>query len=449
MSNIPQNYIINKNVKLIHGKWELKKEQMKVVLLLQRELQKNPDKDIITININELARLLDTKHKGIKGYLKKVTKEIMGKVIEIEDETFKQFHIISSTEYTDNHIHIRIDPSLKPYLLSEGEALNILYGMKMKSLYSIRLFEILNVAFKEAQEHEMKIEFELSKLRYKLNLENKLLKFNHFKERVLDKAVKEINELTYFHVEYRAITYALFVEMGDSISITKLDSKVKKTGKTVVAIRFVVRKQDNSYLDKIENEMNLLESPAVSEKPQLIKSEAKKEVIQEFKKIGININNDKVQEVIKEKTDKDILKALKIVKKDILENKKILNIQSYTLGVIANTTYSEYEEIRDANKKTNDLKSKNQKEATSTKIEDEESKKIADENNKILNKYNKLSEEEKISIIEKAITELEQEQFSKQILKKFMSNELIRETDISKYDKIIQTMLIKKIGEIL
>ncbi len=372
MSNIPQNYIINKNVKLIHGKWELKKEQMKVVLLLQRELQKSPEKEIITININELARLLDTKHKGIKGYLKKVTKEIMGKVIEIEDETFKQFHIISSTEYTDNHIHIRIDPSLKPYLLSEGEALNILYGMKMKSLYSIRLFEILNVAFKEAKEHEMKIEFELSKLRYKLNLENKLLKFNHFKERVLDKAVQEINELTYFHVEYRAITYALFIEMGDSISITKLDSKVKKTGKTVVAIRFIVRKQDNSYLDKLETEMNLLESPAVSEKPQLIKSEAKKEVIQEFKKIGININNDKVQEVIKEKTDKDILKALKIVKKDILENKKILNIQSYTLGVIANTTYSEYEEIRDSNKKEKEIKSKTQKESTSTKIEDEE-----------------------------------------------------------------------------
>ena len=413
------NYIIQKYPKLIYGKWQLKTEQLKIIFLMVKELQLTPEKDSVTINIDELARLTNSNHKGIRSYLKEVVKGIMGQVVEIEnDGEFIQCHIISNAVHTENKIKLKIDNEIKPFMINQGMNLNILWIMNMKSQYSIRLYEMLNNHFKEVEEQEMVVEYDLARLRYMLNLENKFAQVGHLNKRVLQKAKEEINKFTDILINYAFI----------------------KAGKKVIGIKFLIKKQKNEFTAAIESNVNFLDSPQLNEKPILVDSKVKIEL----KKMGININDPDVKAITDEKTDNDILKALKIVQQDIRSNKNIRHLKKYTLAVIRDTHYTEYEEVKEV-KETKIMKNKQ----VIQDKEKEESIKHEKKTSKILAKYNKLSDDEKITTIEKAIAELETDQFAKQILKKFMRNELIRETDISKYDKIIQSMLITKVDEIL
>jgi plasmid replication initiation protein len=98
-------------------------------------------------------------------------------------------------------IKIRLDNDMKPYLLelrNRFTAYNYYYILAMKSKYSIRLYELLK-SYEYIGQHT----FEIEKLKRMLSAE-KYASYKDFRVKVLDIAVREINEFSDITVMYCA-----------------------------------------------------------------------------------------------------------------------------------------------------------------------------------------------------------------------------------------------------
>jgi len=106
---------------------------------------------------------------------------------------------------------VKLSDLLKPYLLqlrSNFTQFELLYTLAMKSQYSIRLYEIL-----KSYEYKRSIVLSINELKEQL-FATKYSRYPDFKRNVLDKALKEIVELSDLNISYQAIkegrTYTKF-----------------------------------------------------------------------------------------------------------------------------------------------------------------------------------------------------------------------------------------------
>ena len=107
---------------------------------------------------------------------------------------------------------------MKPYLLgfqnnyTEYTLDNIL---AMKSVYGIRIFELLQEKIKNGHrplpKNGLNIELTVQYIRECCDCEDKYERFSQFKLRVLDRAVEEINRVTTYKVSYD------YVKKGKSV----------------------------------------------------------------------------------------------------------------------------------------------------------------------------------------------------------------------------------------
>ena len=212
-----KNYIVSKANKLITSKYELSLQEQRIILSLVGMIDsKNQTQfyeyEMTTKEFAELLNIENTNHT----YLKKITKQLMEKVVEIEDEKkVTQVHWLSTCTYYKGTGKVKLEfhRELVPYLLQLKEQFTTYYLsniLQMKSKYSIRLYEIL-----KAQQFKRHCEIELDKLRRMVSAEN-YERYSNFRQKVLEPAIKEINKQTDIIVQY----------------------DVKKVGNKVVAIRF-------------------------------------------------------------------------------------------------------------------------------------------------------------------------------------------------------------------
>lgn len=120
---------------------------------------------------------------------------------------------------------MKFSPVLEPYLLSIKEAYTkykLGYVINFKSEYSFRFYELMK-AYEQIGERTITIE----EIRDLLMLEeNKYLKYNHLKTRVIKKSIEEINKYSDIKVELE---------------------KEEKEGKKVVGLVFSINKNDYRY----------------------------------------------------------------------------------------------------------------------------------------------------------------------------------------------------------
>lgn len=101
----------------------------------------------------------------------------------------------------------KLNDDLKPFLLQLKEHYtqytldNI---MAMKSTYSIRIFELLQekIKTKVIGRSGKYVQISLQELRECCDCEDKYKAFGDFKKRVVDKAVSEINRVTYYDLTF-------------------------------------------------------------------------------------------------------------------------------------------------------------------------------------------------------------------------------------------------------
>lgn len=150
------------------------------------------------IDIKRFAEVFDIKGKSILDLVKKSTKNLLGRTIQINDEDkFLQINWISSAEYEkgSSNVTIRFDPKLKPYLLNlrGGYTTTLLDQVaKFKSVYAIRFYEL----FKQYSPNIKSRKFEIEHLKKLLGCEDDYPNYANFKDRVVKRAIFEINNLS-------------------------------------------------------------------------------------------------------------------------------------------------------------------------------------------------------------------------------------------------------------
>ncbi len=181
--------------------FSLSTQQQKIILYLISQISPY-DKEFkeYVFNIKDFCEIcgLDDKSGGNYTDLKEQIKKIADKSswIEFNDDEETLVRWIEKPKIKKNSgiIKLRLDEDLKPYLLqlrANYTQYDIIYTLSFKSKYSIRLYELIkSIHYDEASDYEKT--YRLKEFKALLGAD-KYTKFSHFKDRVLETAVNEIN----------------------------------------------------------------------------------------------------------------------------------------------------------------------------------------------------------------------------------------------------------------
>lgn len=242
----PLEKTVRKSNELIQkSRFNLSLQQQKIILFLISQISPY-DTDFKTFNfdIREFCRVcgIDYDNGGNYELLKKQIKAIRDESVWIslndEDETDTLFNWIEKARIKKKSgvVQIRLDEDLKPYLLQLRQNFTkyeIIYTLNFKSKYTIRLYELIkSIHYQETEKIEYI--FSLDNLKRLTGAEN-YKTFQHFKDRVLKVAVKEINQYSDKTVSFEPIS--------------------NPGGKRVQAIKFYISTKSPAETAKITGEI--------------------------------------------------------------------------------------------------------------------------------------------------------------------------------------------------
>lgn len=210
---------------IIRGKQAMTLQTARLIRLLITQVVKE-DKDLKTYvcKISKLAEFFNIPSSNLYRDIREICECAMKSVVYIgtgnPKRPWKIFHWISLAEYDGNGIiTLRLSDEIKPYVLdlekwfTQYQLKNIL---EFSSYYSIRLYEILKCEDGKYRNEKLKHEFTVEELKQFFDCENKYVRISQFKEKVIEVAVREINQKSdiWVDVSYkktgRAITSVVF-----------------------------------------------------------------------------------------------------------------------------------------------------------------------------------------------------------------------------------------------
>lgn len=219
-NKIIRNELVFQHNNLVESKYRLSLQEKRLIIFLISQIKKEDNVfQEIEINIQELANIIDTKSNTIYKDIKNVTKKIMSRILEIKDlDRAKTIQVswIASAEYLEKKgtVILKLSEKLAPYLLLLQKNFTVSRVsdlMKFRSIYSIRIYELL----KQYEIIGQRV-FEIDELKRFCGIaENKLILFSNFKIKVLETAKKEINEKSDIFIDF------VFIKKGRSFSSVK------------------------------------------------------------------------------------------------------------------------------------------------------------------------------------------------------------------------------------
>ena len=239
--------VVKSNDLIQKSRFSLTTNQQKIILYLISKLKYN-DTDFMEckVDIKDFCRVcgIDLSNGRRYNELKNSIKQIADKSIWIEkengDETLLRWIEKPTIHKNDGVITIRLDEDLKPYLLELKEKYTqyeLIYTLKMKSKYSIRLYELL----KSRQYNKLRdytVKYSIDELKRLLDAEN-YKGFKDFRRRVLDKATEEINTYTDIEIELTAI------KQGKTITEIEIHIETKEPMERFKTAIMIERSLDN------------------------------------------------------------------------------------------------------------------------------------------------------------------------------------------------------------
>lgn len=215
------------------------------------------------IKASEFAELMEISASHVYEEADKITDELMKLYISVVPEgkkKFKKYHVIRTCEYDDDaYLKVKIDDEMLGFFVglkknfSKPELFDFL---KMNSNYSIEIWHLMQREMRSNKPATRRIEFYLSleELREVTGTQEKFKQVGQFKEKVLDKAIREIKD-----------------NCATVITYTN-----KKKGRTIIGFDFVAI---NEYgIDLTDWEKN---NP---EKAELVKKKGRKFKLQQLAK---------------------------------------------------------------------------------------------------------------------------------------------------------------------
>lgn len=225
--------LIVKHNKIIESKYNMSTTEIKIIAKLTSLITKD-DKNFKE-HIFKSDTLLRELNLGNQNYtaLKNTIDKLISKKIRIKQAENKELTttFLSSCIYCydSGEVILKYDPELKPYFLqlktnfTKYHLINIL---SLKSFYAIRIYELCK-QYEKIKERILTIQ----EIKDMLQIKAKSYDiYNRFKEKVLNVAVKEINEKTDLNLKFKEI----------------------KKGRKVNAIKFLIldNKKNQAFLPK-------------------------------------------------------------------------------------------------------------------------------------------------------------------------------------------------------
>jgi plasmid replication initiation protein len=207
--NESKNFVIKSNA-LVEARYRLSLQESQIILWLLTQIRLD-DEDFKPhkLDIVEFAKLVQVDVDSKYRELRKITRQLMQRVMEIyEPETQKLIQVawLSSAEYEHKkgYASLEFSPKLKPYLLqlkSKFTKIDIIDTLKLKSIYAIRIFELLlqyiSVGFREISISDLRAYCGIKETEY--------ADYFDLKRYVIEKAKTEINSKTEYKIDYSEI----------------------------------------------------------------------------------------------------------------------------------------------------------------------------------------------------------------------------------------------------
>ena len=257
-----KNYLVTKsNYFIMNSSYDLSLEEQKIILTLASMVQPD-DEDFkpYKFRIADFMKLLGVKDKSKYTEIPKMTKNLMKKVFEIQQENkLIQIAWLSSATYEKGTgvVELEFSPKLKPYMLklnsmfTQYKLANIL---SMKSKYSPRIYEILKCNEFKKQGY---IEMEVQELRKLLKADTVYPLYNDFKRYVIERTQKELKKISDISFEFEE------VKTGRKVTGLKFfihSNKEQSMNKVNAIDEIAIDKEITLNKDKINNTMEVLDN---------------------------------------------------------------------------------------------------------------------------------------------------------------------------------------------
>lgn len=208
-----RKYVVAANT-LITGKHTLKLNSTKLIRCAIMQIEKD-DKELkpYIVTVKELANFLGVSESNLYRDVESITDDITRNPVVIRDiengktTRFIKIPWVRRCEYVaDVGIALQLNEDLKPYLLGLKEyytQYQLEEIMAMKSVYGIRLFEIILSKIMSSDiyvDRKYEVTISVQELRECCNCEESYPLFADFKKRVIEPAIKSINQETLYDI---------------------------------------------------------------------------------------------------------------------------------------------------------------------------------------------------------------------------------------------------------
>ena len=199
------------NNMILHSASNLSLNELKLLRFIIMQTKKG-DTELykFDVGIKELAKALEINSDFLYREIEKMTKHLMQEVIYIGDrakDKWIMFHWVDICEYNNGNLTIKISDELKPFLVGlRGNFTRYQLSdiIALSSIYAIRIYEILNGYMNDNNlpyaDNAVEISVSVDDIRRATDTVNKFERFSNFKSKVVDKAIKEINAKSRYHV---------------------------------------------------------------------------------------------------------------------------------------------------------------------------------------------------------------------------------------------------------
>ncbi|SNS07666.1 replication initiation protein [Hymenobacter mucosus] len=193
---------------LTNARYEYSEIQLDVLFFLISKLRKDHPSSAYQLSIKELSALTNKQYHY--SYLRKATEDMGSRMFEIEHERgYRQMWMFQYVDYLKGQgiIEIKLSEAVLPFLFGLKDnftSYELQAALRLTSKYAKRIYQLCS-QWKDLGETK---KYDLQELKSAFGLvdskgNEKLKQFGQFREKVLDPAVKQINEHTELHISYK------------------------------------------------------------------------------------------------------------------------------------------------------------------------------------------------------------------------------------------------------
>lgn len=223
------------------SRFKLSLQQQRVMLYLISKIDYNDDEfKEYEFNIPEFCRVcgipIGSNYVDLKAAIKDISDKSMWAYISEDTETLLRWIEKPYINKDCGTIRIRLDRDMKPFLLelkSHYTSYELIYTLMFSSKYAIRLYEVCR-SYLYNKLGSFKHRYEINELRQLLDCEM-YTDFRDFRRRVLDVAIKDINDNSDMLVSYSKLTrgrQVIGIEFSIStkptMELVKLQDRIQK-----------------------------------------------------------------------------------------------------------------------------------------------------------------------------------------------------------------------------